>query len=159
MTPAFRLRRQISIEAALDRGKRLQVRAEGQHIGVVMPPPVLRHMLAPGRNTAHARHLVGGNRDPHAAAADEDAQGFRARRHGRVADRRGEFRIIDARLPAATVIDAGMAEFLYVGADLLFELESAMVAAEVNFHAFLPAVASTSRLTSNSTICNAAKRS
>jgi hypothetical protein len=155
---ALRLGGEIGVEAAPGGGEGLQVGAEGQHVGVVVAPAVFGGVLAPGHHAAHAGHLVRRNRDAHAAAADRNAQRLRAGGDNAVADGRREVGIVDARRSAAAVVYAGVAGGGEVLDELLLELVSAVVAAEVYFHAFLPAVTSTSRLPMNTTISNAISR-
>ena len=136
----------------------MQIGAECQQIGVVVPPSVFRSMLAPRHHAANARYLVRGNCNTYAAATDQHADGVPARDGYGMAHRRGKIGVIDARQSGAAVVDAGVSESREVFADLLFEFVPAVVAAEVNFYAFLPTVISASRLAMNTTIRIAIER-
>lgn len=104
MPATFFFRAQIGVETAFDRSQRLQVRAESQHVGVVMAPAVLGDVLAPGYYAANPRQFVGRDGDADPAAADEDAQRLTLAGVDRRTDGAGEVRIVDALRTVAAVV-------------------------------------------------------
>jgi len=152
MAAAFFFSTEVGIQAALHRGEGLEVTAEGEAVGVVMSPCVFRDMLAPGLDAAYAGHLQRCHRHPDAAAADDDRHYVRITGGQGRAGELGELRVVGAVGARAAVVGAGVALFRQVVDDGSLELVSAVVAAEVDFHAFLPTVANTNRLARNNTI-------
>ena len=148
MAPAFLLRREERVEAALHLREGLEVGAEGEDIGVVVAPRVLRRVLAPGHGAARVRDFVGRDRNAHPAAADHDPEGARGSHDGPGHGVRAG-RVVRALGAVAAVVAAVMALRFQVFDDGLLELESAMVAAAVNLHALLQSDASHSRLARN----------
>lgn len=152
MAAAFAPGSQECVDAALRRGESLQVAAEGEGIGMVVAAAVFGNMLAPGHHAAYARQLVGGDADTDSAAADQHGQCVRWIAGQGCAGQPGEVGVVNAVGAGTAVIGAVVPEFGQVVDELLFELEAAVVATEVDFHAALPMMAAANRLAVNITI-------
>lgn len=128
------------LDHAVDQAFAQHVGRETQHIQIIVPPAHLGRQVVVARGSADAGELVRGDRHTDARAADQNpAFGFPLA-HG-ASNVRGDIGVIDTAFFIGTFVDRFVAELLDEFEDLDFDLLSAMVAADDDFHLMLPILA------------------
>jgi hypothetical protein len=84
--------------------------AQRDHVGVVVGARRGGGERLGAQRAAHARHLVGGDADADAGAADDEAQGRRPRRRHRATDRGAVVGIVDRLLAVGAEVGDLVAE-------------------------------------------------
>ena len=112
-------------------------RAEGEDVRVVVHAGELGAKGLGAHDGAHALDLVGGQADPHARAADEDAQVDVAVRHG-AADLVAGDGVIEALGAVGAEVHDLVAALLEVLGDDVLELDGGVVVTDTDLHGAVP---------------------
>ena len=133
MASAVEGRGEEDLDQALDHLRAGEPFAEREHVRVVVASCQLRRERLADAGTANARHLVRGDRDAQARAADDDPSRHSARRHG-LADREAVIRVVDRFGAVRAEVENLVTLSAQLRDDAIFEGEAGMVGGKDDLH-------------------------